>query len=100
MPFWVKTVLLGQEVHYYMVYIAYFTELNLQFFQGPNLPLRHFPGAHFAWAQFAPAQFVGNQFAAPIFPGALFAGARFAWVQFATEPKSVGPDLPQNRRGA
>ena len=30
MPFWVKTVLLGQEVHYYMVYIAYFTELNLQ----------------------------------------------------------------------
>ena len=24
-PFWVKTVLLGQEVHYYMVYIAYFT---------------------------------------------------------------------------
>ena len=27
-PFWVKTVLLGQEVHYYMVYIAYFTELN------------------------------------------------------------------------
>ena len=26
-PFWVKTVLLGQEVHYYMVYIAYFTEL-------------------------------------------------------------------------
>ena len=28
--FWVKTVFLGQEVHYYMVYIAYFTELNLQ----------------------------------------------------------------------
>ena len=27
-PFWVKTVLLGQKVHYYMVYIAYFTELN------------------------------------------------------------------------
>ena len=27
-PFWVKTVLLGQEVHYYMVYVAYFTELN------------------------------------------------------------------------
>ena len=27
-PFWVKTVLFGQEVHYYMVYIAYFTELN------------------------------------------------------------------------
>ena len=27
-PFGVKTVLLGQEVHYYMVYIAYFTELN------------------------------------------------------------------------
>ena len=27
-PFWVKTVLLGQEVHYYMVYIAYFNELN------------------------------------------------------------------------
>ena len=26
-PFWVKTVLLGQEVHYYMVYIAYFSEL-------------------------------------------------------------------------
>ena len=24
--FWVKTVLLGQEVHYNMVYIAYFTE--------------------------------------------------------------------------
>ena len=29
-PFWVKTVLLGQEVHYYMVYIAYFTDLILQ----------------------------------------------------------------------
>ena len=27
-PFWVKTVLLGQEVYYFMVYIAYFTELN------------------------------------------------------------------------
>ena len=27
-PFGVKTVLLGQEVHIYMVYIAYFTELN------------------------------------------------------------------------
>ena len=25
-----KTVFLGQEVHFYMVYIAYFTELNLQ----------------------------------------------------------------------
>ena len=24
-PFWVKTVSLGQEVYYYMVYIAYFT---------------------------------------------------------------------------
>ena len=23
-----KTVFLGQEVHYYMVYIAYYTELN------------------------------------------------------------------------
>ena len=30
MLFWVKTVFLGQEVHYYMVYIAYFTELILQ----------------------------------------------------------------------
>ena len=30
MPFWVKTVLLGHEVHYYMVNIAYFTELNCQ----------------------------------------------------------------------
>ena len=29
-PFWSKTVFLGQEVHYYMVYIAYFTELILQ----------------------------------------------------------------------
>ena len=31
--FWktlVKTVFLWQEVHYYTVYIAYFTELNLQ----------------------------------------------------------------------
>ena len=28
LPFWVKIVLLRQEVHYYMVYIAYFTELN------------------------------------------------------------------------
>ena len=26
--FWVRV--LGQEVHYYMVYIAYYTELNLQ----------------------------------------------------------------------
>ena len=25
-----KTVFFGQEVHYFMVYIAYFTELNLQ----------------------------------------------------------------------
>ena len=25
-----KTVFLGQDVHYYMVYIAYFTELTLQ----------------------------------------------------------------------
>ena len=25
-----KTVFLGQEVHYYMVYLAYYTELNLQ----------------------------------------------------------------------
>ena len=25
-----RTVFLGQEVHYYMVYIAYFTELKLQ----------------------------------------------------------------------
>ena len=24
-PFWVKTVLLGQEVHYYMGYIAHYT---------------------------------------------------------------------------
>ena len=29
-PFGSKTVFLGQEVHYYMVYIAYFTELILQ----------------------------------------------------------------------
>ena len=28
--FWGQTVFLGQEVHYYMVYIAYFAELNLQ----------------------------------------------------------------------
>ena len=28
--FWSKTMLLWQEVHYYMVYIAYFTELILQ----------------------------------------------------------------------
>ena len=27
-PFGVKTVFLGQEVHHYMVYIAYFTKLN------------------------------------------------------------------------
>ena len=26
--FGVKALLLGEEVHYYMVYIAYFTELN------------------------------------------------------------------------
>ena len=30
MPFLVKTVPLWQEVHYYMVYIAYYTDLNLQ----------------------------------------------------------------------
>ena len=30
LPFGVKTVFLGHEVHYYMVYIAYFTELNLK----------------------------------------------------------------------
>ena len=29
-PFGSTTVFLGQEVHYYMVYIAYFTELILQ----------------------------------------------------------------------
>ena len=28
--FWGKAVLLGEEVHYYMVCIAYFTELSLQ----------------------------------------------------------------------
>ena len=28
-PFGSKTVFLGQEVHYYMVYIVCFTELNL-----------------------------------------------------------------------
>ena len=28
--FWSKTVLLWQEVHYYIVYIAYYTDLNLQ----------------------------------------------------------------------
>ena len=27
-----KTVFLGQELHYYMVYIAYFTELILQIY--------------------------------------------------------------------
>ena len=32
-----KTVFLGQEVHYYMIYIAYFTELNVRF---ANLRLR------------------------------------------------------------
>ena len=30
LPFWVKIVFLVQEVHYYMVYIANFTELILQ----------------------------------------------------------------------
>ena len=30
MPFWVKNSISWKEVHYYMVYIAYFTELNLQ----------------------------------------------------------------------
>ena len=29
-PFWSKTVFLRQEVNYYMVYIAYYTELNMQ----------------------------------------------------------------------
>ena len=29
-PFWVKKVFLGQGVHYYMVYIAYHTELSLR----------------------------------------------------------------------
>ena len=29
-PFWVKTVFLGQKVHYYKVYLAYYTELNVQ----------------------------------------------------------------------
>ena len=33
MPFWSKTVFHGQEVHYYMVNIAYFTELNLQIWE-------------------------------------------------------------------
>ena len=28
--FWLKTVFFRQEVHYNMVYIAYYTELNLQ----------------------------------------------------------------------
>ena len=37
------------------------------------------------------------QFAAP---EAQFAGARYARAQFATAPKSVGPNLPPNRRGA
>ena len=30
MSFWVKTIFLGQEVHYDMVHIAYYTELNLK----------------------------------------------------------------------
>ena len=30
MSFWVKTVLLGQEVHYNMVYVSHYTELILQ----------------------------------------------------------------------
>ena len=29
-PFGSKTVIFRQEVHYYILYIAYFTELNLQ----------------------------------------------------------------------
>ena len=33
MLFWVKTVFLGQEMHYYMIYIAYHTESNLQMLQ-------------------------------------------------------------------
>ena len=45
--------------------------------QGPNLP-----GPDLRMAQFAA-------------PGAQFAGA-----QFATAPKSEGPNLPPNRRGA
>ena len=28
--FWSKTVFLVQEVHYYMIYLAYYTELSLQ----------------------------------------------------------------------
>ena len=31
-PFWSKTVFLGQQLHYYMVYVAYFTELILQIY--------------------------------------------------------------------
>ena len=34
--FWSKTEFLWQEVHYYMVYIAYFTELNLQMIMHKN----------------------------------------------------------------
>ena len=30
MPFWVKNSVFRQEVHYYMVYIAYLTELKCQ----------------------------------------------------------------------
>ena len=30
--FWSETVFLGQKVHYYIVYIAYYTELNLHNF--------------------------------------------------------------------
>ena len=34
---WAKNSIFGQEVHYYMIYIAYFTELNVRF---ANLRLR------------------------------------------------------------
>ena len=30
MPFWVKKVFPGEKVPYYMVHIAYYTELNIQ----------------------------------------------------------------------
>ena len=32
MLLWVKNSIFWQEVHYYMVYIAYYTELNLEIF--------------------------------------------------------------------
>ena len=83
-------------------------DFRVPIFQGPYLPHQHFPGAQFAGARFAGAQFAAK---GPNLPGPNLPGPNLPprgpicrgpicqkmanWA-----PKSAGPNLPPNRRGA